>query len=153
MAEDRPGYKISTTTLMKKLFKTARLKTFMKTYDDAFAKTTFREYIQGLLSEKRLVSEHVIKNCGIDRTYGHQLFNGTRRPSRDKVIQLAFGFSLSVEETQALLRAAQKSALYPKIKRDAVILYCLERGVGFFDAQETLQELSLPLIGREGRYE
>lgn len=153
MANEKSGPEISTTSLMKRLFKTARLKTFMKTYDGAFAKTTFREYIQRLLSERQLISEHVIKSCGIDRTYGHQLFNGTRQPSRDKVIQLAFGFSLNVEETQELLKAAQKSALYPKIKRDAAIMYCLKNSVSFFDAQETLEELRLPMIGREGRYE
>ena len=153
MQKDDNKPKISTSTLMKRLFKTARLNTFMKTYDGAFVKTTFREYIQRLCSERELISEHVIKSCGIDRTYGHQLFSGLRHPSRDKVIQLAFGFSLDVEETQELLKVAGKSALYPKIKRDAAIMYCLKNRIGFFDAQATLQELSLPLIGKEGRYE
>ena len=31
-----------------------------------------------------LVPERVIRAASIDRTYGHQIFNGTRRPSRDK---------------------------------------------------------------------
>lgn len=153
MQKDNSNTKISTSTLMKRLFKTARLRSFMKTYDNEFVKTTFREYIQKLCAERDLVSEHVIKNCGIDRTYGHQLFSGLRQPSRDKVIQLAFGFSLDVDETQELLKAAGKSLLYPKIKRDAAIMYCLKNKIGFFDAQATLQDLSLPLIGREGRYE
>ena len=144
---------ISTSTLMHRLFKTARLKAFMNTYDNAFLKTTFREYIQRLCAEKDLVCEHVIKNGGIDRTYGHQLFSGLRQPSRDKVLQLAFGFSMDIDEAQELLKIAGKSPLYPKIKRDAAIMYCLKNGISFFDAQATLQELGLPLIGREGRYE
>ncbi len=144
---------IGTSALMKRLFATARLKAFMNTYDGAFVKASFREYIQRLLAERDLVCEHVIKRCGIDRTYGHQLFSGLRQPSRDKVIQLAFGFSMNAQEAQALLKAAGKSLLYPKIKRDAAILYCLKNNISFFDAQATLQELALPLIGREGRYE
>ena len=150
---EKPLTKISTSRLMARLFKTARLKSFLSTYDDAFVKTSFREYIQRLCSEKELVCEHVIKKCGIDRTYGHQLFSGIRQPSRDKVIQLAFGFSLNVQDAQQLLKAAGKSALYPKIKRDAAVMYCLEHRISFFDAQAMLHELSLPLIGREGRYE
>lgn len=153
MDADNTKNKINTSTLMKRLFKTSRLKAFMKTYNDEFVKTTFREYIQRLCAERDLISEHVIKNSGIDRTYGHQLFSGLRQPSRDKVIQLAFGFSLNVNETQELLRIAGKSLLYPRIKRDAVIMYCLKNSVSFYDAQATLEEFVLPLIGKEGRYE
>lgn len=153
MTNDKSRSRISTSALMSRLFKTARLKAFLKTYDGAFVKTTFREYIKRLCSERELVCEHVIKKCGIDRTYGHQLFSGLRQPSRDKVIQLAFGFSLNVDETQELLKAAGKSLLYTKIKRDAAIMYCLKNEISFFDAQATIQELSLPLIGKEGRYE
>jgi len=153
MHKDFSNQRLSTSTLLNKLFKTSRLIHFMKNYDSEFEKTPFCEYIQRLCADRGLVPERVIKNCGIDRTYGHQLFSGFRQPSRDKVIQLAFGFALSVDETQELLRAAGKSLLYPKIKRDAAIMYCLKNRTGFVDAQETLQELSLPLIGREGRYE
>jgi hypothetical protein len=33
-------------------------------------------------------------------------------PSRDNVLRLAFGFGLSVEETQELLRSGQKSSAF-----------------------------------------
>lgn len=151
---DNPGKSNpSTSSLLSRLFKTAELKDFIETFDGAFIKPSLHEHLQRLCAERGLVPEHVIKGCGIDRTYGHQLFSGVRQPSRDKVIQLAFGFPLDVEETQKLLKVAGKSPLYPKIKRDAVLLYCLKNRIGFIDAQEALQELSLPLLGKEGRYE
>ena len=153
MSEDYSKSKISTTALMKRLFKTNRLNAFMKTYNGVFIQSTFSEYIRKLCGERDMVCERVIRNAGIDRTYGHQLFSGRRNPSRDKVIQLAFGLLLKAEEAQELLKAAGKSPLYPKIKRDAAILYCLQNGVDFFDAQATLEEMGLPLMGREGRYE
>jgi len=153
MQNDNTKVKISTSTFLNRLFKTTKLKTFIKTHDDAFVKTAFCDYIQRLCAERGLIPEHVIKSCGIDRTYGHQLFSGLRQPSRDKVIQLAFGFTLNVEEAQALLKAAGKSLLYPRIKRDAAIMYCLNNGTSFLDTQAALHELELPLIGKEGRYE
>lgn len=143
----------NTSGLLQRLFKTPDLKVFLQTNDREFLTETFVVRVQRLCTDRGLVAEHVIKNCGIDRTYGHQLFNGVRQPSRDKVIQLAFGFPLTVEETQELLKAAGKSLLYPRIKRDAVLLYCLKNRSGFIDVQAALQELSLPLLGREGRYE
>lgn len=96
--------------------------------------------------------ERVIKAASIDRTYGHQIFNGTRRPSRDKLLQLAFGFGLKVEETQRLLRLAEKNPLYPKIKRDAAILHSLAEGKSLMETQELLQSLELTILGGDGYY-
>lgn len=92
-----------------------------------------------------------IKRSDIERTYGHQLFRGLRMPSRDKVIQLAFGFEFGVEATQELLKSARKSSLYPKIKRDAVILFCINRGMSIFDTQAVLEELGISLLGEGDR--
>lgn len=78
---------------------------------------------------------------------GHQLFNGTRKPSRDKVIQLAFGFGLDMEQTQQLLKAAQKSPLYPKIKRDAAILYCIMHEFDFVKTQKLLGSFDIETLG------
>jgi len=153
MANDKSTPNIPTSTLMKKLFKTAGLRSFMVDYDGVFLTDDFGTYLKKLCTTKQLSCAEVIHSCGIDRTYGYQLFSGVRQPSRDKVIQLAFGFPLNVEETQELLRIAGKSLLYPKIKRDAAILYCLRHRMRFCDAQTTLQELNLPLIGREGTYD
>ncbi len=150
---DCAGVAKNNSEFTRLLFSTAPLHVILKKFEETYPTLPFHLYLQRLLLEKGMVCEHVIKNCGIDRTYGHQLFNGRRQPSRDKVIQLAFGFGLNVSQAQDLMRAAGKSDLYPKIKRDAVILFCLNNGVGFLEAQALLQELSLPLLGKEGRYE
>ncbi len=153
MAKEQSSSNIPTSTLMRKLFKTARLNSFMTDYDGIFITGDFCARLKELCIEKNVSCAQVIRSCGIDRTYGYQLFSGVRQPSRDKVLQLAFGFPLSVEETQELLRIAGKSPLYPKIKRDAAILFCLRHNTDFCGTQAALQELSLPLIGREGSYE
>ncbi|MGV8027001.1 MAG: hypothetical protein AB2L18_10630 [Anaerolineaceae bacterium] len=107
----------------------------------------FNIYITELCKQRNQIPEHVIKNAGIERTFGHQLFNGTRKPSRDKVIELAFGFELDIEGTQQLLQNAQKSQLYPKIKRDAVILHCIQSKKTILETQSKLQDLGLTLLG------
>ena len=95
------------------------------------------------------IAERVIKRAGIDRTYGHQLFSGRRKPSRDKVIQLAFGFELGVEGIQRLLKVARKPSLYTKLKRDAVVIYCLAQDMGIAEAQNVLADFELTALGVE----
>jgi len=139
----------STSALLGGLFRTPDLKDFMEKNEETMHVPSFHEYITGLCHETGEAQERVIRRAAIERTYGHQLFNGTRNPSRDKVIQLAFGFGFDVDQTQELLKIARKSPLYPKIKRDAAILYCLNRRVGIVETQTLLHDLDLALLGRE----
>ena len=142
---------IQTSALMSRLFKTRNLPTFIRQNEPFMRSLSFSAYITQLCDQRSLVPERIIKLSQIERTYGHQLFNGTRKPSRDKALQFAFWFALDVEETQKLLRAAEKSPLYPKIKRDAVILHCLARGKSLFEAQDALAAFDLTLLGGDVR--
>ncbi len=143
---------IRTSKLMSRLFKTHDLPVFFQKNESFIKSTAFSDYITQLCRERELVPERIVILSQIERTYGHQLFNGTRKPSRDKVLQLAFGFGLNVEETQHLLRVADKSLLYPKIKRDAIIIYCLAHGKNLFETQDTLNNFNLTLLGGDVKY-
>lgn len=139
---------ITTDELLARLFKATQLKDVLEN-EDITQPPLFDEYLRQLCRGKGEIAEHVIKRAGIDRTYGHQLFSGRRKPSRDKVIQLAFGFGLNVEEAQKLLKAARHTALYPKIKRDAAIIYCLARNMEIAGAQDLLADCDLSALGIE----
>ena len=136
-----------TSVLLSRLFKARNFEGFAEENGLESNASPFYLYISNLCLQMDQVPEHIIKQSLIERTYGHQFFNGTRNPSRDKVIQLAFGFGLDVEETQKLLLAAQKSPLYPKIMRDAAILYCINHKNSILETQDLLQDLGLSLLG------
>ncbi len=139
----------STSTLLRRLLKTHNFRDFFGKNEEAMQVPNFCTYIAELSRASEQTQEHIIRRSAIERTYGHQLFNGTRKPSRDKVIQLAFGFGMDVDGTQDMLRIACKSLLYPKIKRDAAILYCIGRGADIMETQTLLLDLGLDLLGGE----
>lgn len=146
--------RIPTSSLLQRLFRTRSIKNFISTYDAQMKSEPLSEHINRLCAEKGAIPGHIIKKSGIDRTYGYQIFNGTKQnPSRDIVIQLAFGFEMSYGEAQELLKAAGKNALYPRVERDAVLIFALNKKFGINDVQEALGELNLPLLGKEERYE
>ena len=145
--------RIKTSTLFRRLFKSPNLQEFMDINETALEIPSFHIYITELCQSMNYVPAQVIKNSSIEITYGHQIFNGTRNPSRDKVIQLAFGFGLNVDGTQKLLKAAQKSLLYPKIKRDAAILYCINNNIDIIETQGVLESLGLTLLGGDEKHE
>lgn len=137
---------ISTRELWARLFKAPTIGRYLEEHSGATL-PSFSDYISQLCEERSCTSESVIKLSGIDRSFGYRLFSGMRNPSRDTVLQLAFGFGLSCDEAQQLLKVAQASPLHPKVKRDAVVAYCLHNGSSLMDAQQVLYENDLPLLG------
>ncbi len=140
---------IKTSVVLNKLTKEPDIEKFLQQNSHLMEIPSFDVYITMLSKKVGKVPEQIIKNSAIERTYGHQIFNGTRKPSRDKVIQLAFGFKLGLDESQKLLQIAQKNSLYPKIKRDAAIIYCINNHKDVFETQYVLQSLKLTLLGGE----
>lgn len=138
-----------TSTLLRQLFEAPDLDTFFDRYQPAMRLPDFHEYLLELCRDRQMKKETVIRRAGIERTYGYQLLNGTRKPSRDKVLQLALALRLDADETQKLLQIAGKSLLYPRLKRDAAVLYCVSHGHSAMDAQLLLQELGLAPLGED----
>jgi transcriptional regulator with XRE-family HTH domain len=147
-----PNTKTNTQALLQRLLKTSSISRFFQRYDEDISHfPSFGEYISDLCTEKGVTAESVIKKTAIERTYGHQLFNGTRTPSRDKVLQLAFGFEMDYAQAQKLLAVSRKSPLHPKIKRDAAVIFALKNGLDMDAVQATLHELGLPVLGEGGK--
>lgn len=143
----------STSELFDMLFKVQNLKNFVEENESDFVLPSFSEYITALSNIKNEVPERIIARANLEKAYGHKLFSGARNPSRDTVIQLAFGFEADVDQTQELLKIARKSLLYPRSKRDAAILYCLHSHVSVVEAQIILDDLGLPILGEGNRNE
>lgn len=138
----------NTTRLLTELKEAKSFAGFADKNADVFSDESISDYLQRLSFERNVEPAQVIKRSGIDRTYGYQLFNGRRIPSRDKLIQLGFGFMFALSELQILLKMAGKSQLYPKIKRDAAIIYGVNNNYTITQMQELLEEQELPLLGK-----
>ena len=136
-----------TDALLENILSAKDFNEVLSANSEAFVEKSISEYLQDLCRERGVIPEQVIKKSQIDRTYGHQIFNGTRLPSRDKLLMLSFGFELSLDETQELLKTAGKSILYPKVKRDAAIIYGISHKMNIMDVQYLLTSVHLPLLG------
>ena len=139
--------RIKTEELMELLMKDRSLSSFLGSNAGELGQAPFHEYLRSLQQKKGEPAEKIILRGQIEKSFGHRLFKGTRKPSRDTCLQLAFGLELDVEQTQRLLKNAGKSVLYPRVLRDAAIIYSLHNQVSLTDTQIVLEELGVPLIG------
>ena len=139
------GVMVTTSSLVEQLIKSKNFQEVIDRNAEAFEEQPISEYLSKLCKERGLVAEHVIIKSQIDRTYGHQIFNGTRVPSRDKLIQIALGVEL--DETQLMLITANKGILYVKCKRDGAIIFGITHKFSVMELQELLESAGLPLLG------
>jgi len=99
------------------------------------------EYLQDLLRRRNIPVKDIIRRCNLDRSYGYQLFNGTRRPTRDVLMVLSLELGLKEREAQRLLQIAGRSPLYARCRRDAAVLYGLSHRLSTSEVHELLLEL------------
>lgn len=104
------------------------------------------EYLQSLLFAKQMKKADVVRGSCLDRGYLYQIFAGQRLPSRDKLLAIAFGLTLSADETQKLLKFSGDGELYARNERDAIILFSLLQGFSLLRTNELLYEHNQPTI-------
>lgn len=132
----------STDELLKLLKNEQNIENFINTNKEDFIDMPLHLYLETLLKKYSISKNEAINNSAISQIYGYQIFSGKRpNPSRDKILQLIFGMSLNLEDSQRLLKLAGVSELYPRIKRDSIILFAINKGLTIEKCDELLFEL------------
>ena len=114
------------------------LTTFLAANEDNFSSASAVARLNEMLEKKGLSKAALAKQSGMSEIYLHQIFAGRRNPSRSRMLCLCFGLSASLEETQELLRLCGLAELYPKVRRDAIIIYGLLHGMDLFAVNDRL---------------
>lgn len=105
------------------------------------------EHLRLLLKQKGMRRSDVARGSLLDRKYIYQIFDGTKTPSRDKLIAMAFGLRLSAEEAQTMLKLSENRELYVRDRRDAIILFALQRNMSIFETNDLLYEYGYTVLG------
>ena len=71
-------------------------------------------YLNEQLEERGLKRSEVLRDAGIEQTFGWYVFNGQRGMSRDNVLRLCFTMGFDVRCANRALQAAGANTLYPK---------------------------------------
>ena len=131
----------TTDELLNQLLSSDSIEQFLEMNGEKQLSFTLSEYLQTLLEEKHMKKADVIRNSHFDITYAYQLFDGKKsNPTRDKLIQLAFGFGLDLNATQKLLHVAKAGVLYVKNRRDSIIIFALENRLSLIEANALLDK-------------
>lgn len=107
---------------------------------------TFVDYLETLLEQRSITKGDLIVQTTLDRTYAYQIMNGSKNPSQDKVIQFALALRLNLHDTNVLLTLSKNESLYPKIKRDALIIFCINKHYSVIQTNQLLDDYHYSIL-------
>ena len=129
--------KTTTSQLLTKIRQSSSFRGALEVYEQA-DKITFSEYLYGLMEQRGLSAVDMIERTSINRSYFYAVLAGQKIPLKNMILRISLTLRCTLTETNRLLRLAGLSALYPRVRRDAVLIYAVEN-------KATMQEANLLL--------
>ncbi len=86
----------------------------------------FAEYMRRMFKEKGIKQQDVFLYADISERYGYKLISEEKRTrQRDIILRICIAAKFSLNETQKALKIYGMSPLYPRLRRDAVIIVAI----------------------------
>lgn len=138
----------TTDDLMNILMSKEDLPQYIEENSNEFLQSSLCQYLNQLQAEHGLKKGDIIADALVERSYGYQIFSGRKEmPSRDVLISLAIAMKLSLDEAQSLLRIAHMAMLYPRVKRDSIILHSIAKHESVIQCNTSLESFGEPILG------
>lgn len=92
------------------------------------------DFLSACMERAGISRADCISALDLDRSYGYQILNGTRVPTRECLIRIGLLLGLSIEDFQRMLNIAGRRSLYVKNMLDAKVFYAIKHKMNYEDA-------------------
>ena len=100
---------------------------------------TFAGWVDEILESKGMTRQGIFQRADIPQKYGYKLLSGEKHTTdRDKLLRLFFAMELKLSQAQRGLELYGLAALYPRKKRDAILIIAFNRGISWVDQVDDL---------------
>ncbi len=131
--------KITTSQMLTQIRQSRDFRGALEVYQQA-DKPTFSQYLYSLMEARGLSAQDMIVQTEINRSYFYAVLAGQKIPLKNITLRIGLTMRCSLAETNQLLRLAGLSPLYPRVRRDAVLIYAVEHKVSMQQTNEMLEQ-------------
>lgn len=131
----------TTTELLKELKRqSCSLPDYLSKHREAFVIEDIKAFWANLIEEKKYSKSNIINKSDFSYCYFYDVINGRKMPTKDKVVRLALAMKMTVDECQQALKISGRYALYPKVRRDSVLIYAIEKKMTIMQCNDLLEK-------------
>lgn len=128
-----------TDELLKELkFKKTDIQEYIENNPESFIEINLKKFWGEILESSSMSKSDIINKSDFSYVYFYDVIAGKKIPTSDKIIRLVLAMHLSLDQCQTALRYCGKSQLYPRIKRDSILIYAIFHGYTVLQTQELL---------------
>lgn len=130
-----------TDELLEELkFKNTDIQDYINNNPQSFIEINLKEFWDRIIKKSQMSKSDIINKSDFSYVYFYDVIAGKKIPTSDKIVRLILAMHLSLEDCQTALRYCGKSQLYPRIKRDSVIIYAINQQYTVMQTQELLNK-------------
>ena len=107
-----------------------------------------QDVLYEIMQARSLTPKDVIRMCGVERSYYYHILSGIKRPSRNMILRIGFCLRADLKQMRRLLRLADAEDLYPRVHRDALLIYAIQNKYTMVQANDLLVENGKPPLYR-----
>ena len=136
---------------LEQITETKEFEDFLKQHEKEMHRESFGDSVLRLCAKYKVTAALLQPCIAMSKSQFYNVLNGSRNPSKESVIKIAFGLKATQTELNELLYSAGYCGLDPRRKEDAIILFGLahQKDVGKID--ELLREYNskIRLVDKE----
>lgn len=137
-----------TSEIVKQLQLSPDFQSFYQENKDYMVDKSLSQLLEQLLQQTGISKAKAIKNAEMSEIYAYHIFAGSRIPERGKVLALAIGMGLNLDQVQQLLKTAGYSPLYVKRPFDSIVLYGICKKMAVVQINELLYDYGMETLGQ-----
>ena len=139
--------KKDTSEMLKALENYDTFQEFISKSGEEVTKKELSKNLEELLKKHGIKKSEAVRRSEINEIYAYQIFAGSRVPERTKLLCIAVGMRLSLEEVQQLLKTSGYAPLYIKLPFDCIVAFGIHKGYTLLEINSLLYEYGLETLG------
>lgn len=136
-----------TAHLLEELRSCADFKSFYRENAEYLPQRTLSEALNALVQKHEIKKAEAIRRAELAEVYGYQIFSGLRVPERKKLLALAVGMRLDLDEVQTLLKTTGYAPLYAKNPFDCIVIFGVCKKLTVAELNNMLYDYEMETLG------
>ena len=124
------------------------LENFLIKNQDSFAAQNMADLFAEMIRTKKMSKAELARRARTSEMYLYQVLSGKRIPTRDRFLCFCISLGYDAEETRSLLKRGRYADLYARDRRDAIILFGLDKHWDLAKINDTLFEKGEKLLAK-----
>ncbi len=141
---------ITTSQLLSMIKKSEQFSDIAEVYHDITETPVFCHYLYDIMEKHRFSAKDIISSSGIERSYFYHILSGQKMPGRNMILRISLCMRATLTETNQLLRLSNQGVLYAKVRRDAAIIFAIEKKCTMQQTNDLLLSIDEAPLYREG---